>query len=158
MADGLDLIILDDDPQVAQLLGRMARGFYTWGNVHVFNDPLEARTFCFNHESSLAIFVLDVFLDDTTAFDFLESISIHFPMAMSDAIIITGAASEDVVNMCLAADVTHLLEKPVNLYSFQLAVLAVANKYVRFAARLMKEPALMASVQRLGAAAEKPAE
>jgi response regulator of citrate/malate metabolism len=151
MPDGLDLIILDDNVQVAQLMGRMAQKFYTWGEIHVFTDPLEARTFCFNHGGSLAIFVVDVFLGETTAFDFLESVHVHFPMAMEDSIVVTGQASEDVVNMCLAADVTHLLEKPIKLFSFQLAVMSIANKYVRFAARLMREPQLMEKVQRLEA-------
>ena len=90
MSAGLDVIILDDEKNIADHLGELTESFYSWGNVYAFSDILEARTFCFNRDSSLAIFVLDMFLGGQTAFDFIEAVTIHYPMAAEDSIIITG--------------------------------------------------------------------
>ncbi|ADK83769.1 response regulator receiver protein [Desulfarculus baarsii DSM 2075] len=149
MANGLDVIILDDERQIAEHLKDLTETFYSWGQVHAFSDALEARTFCFNRESSLAIFVLDMFLGGQTAFDFIEAVTIHYPMAAEDSVIITGHAGNDIVNMCMAAGVTHLLEKPIKPYAYQFAVRAIANKYLRFAKKLMHDPELAGDVARM---------
>ncbi|MCB2187008.1 MAG: response regulator [Deltaproteobacteria bacterium] len=148
--DGLDLIILDDEQLICDYLARYARRFYTWGEVHAFTDPIEAKTFCFQRGSSLAIFVIDVFLGNISAFDFVESIGTHYPLAPEDTIIISGQADDDVVNMCVAAGVNCLLEKPLKPYGFQFAVRAIARKYLTFAKKLMQDPSLAAHVERLG--------
>lgn len=149
MPAGLDVIILDDEKPIADHLGELTEDFYSWGNVYAFSDMLEARTFCFNRDSSLAIFVLDMFLGGQTAFDFIEAVTIHYPMAAEDSIIITGHASTDIVNMCMASGVNHLLEKPIKPYAYQFAVRAIANKYLRFAKKLMHDPELAGDVQRM---------
>jgi hypothetical protein len=51
---------------------------------------------------------LDVFLGEKTGFDFLDFIMDKFPMAHQDTIIITGNASDEVVKMCVALDITYL--------------------------------------------------
>jgi response regulator of citrate/malate metabolism len=140
MAEGLDVIILDDDEQMCMLLHEMISGFYELGEVHAFTSLLDARTFCFNRGNGLGIFVLDVFLGEHNAFDFLDAISVHYPMAPEDAIIITGAASDDVVDMCMATGVNYLLEKPIRRYALQFAVRAIAGKYQKFALKLMRDP------------------
>ena len=61
-------------------------------------------------------------------------------MAYEDAIMMSGNASDDVVNMCVAANITYLLEKPVKSYALQLAVRAIVNKYINFAKRLIDDP------------------
>jgi hypothetical protein len=66
-----------------------------------------------------------------------------------DAIMISGKASEDVVDMCLASNVTYLLEKPVKPYALQLAVRAVTAKYLNFAKKLLRDPSLAQSISRL---------
>lgn len=142
----LDLIILDDDPSVAEMLGRMARGFYTWGQVHPFSDYLTARTFCFNRGASLGIFVLDVFLGQYSAFDFIDAVRLHYPMAAEDAIVVTGQADDEVVESCLVAGVSCLLEKPIRLYALQFAVRTLVSKYVHFAPRLLRDSALSRDV------------
>lgn len=149
MASGLDVIILDDERQIADHLKDLTETFYSWGEVHAFFDVLEARTFCFNRESSLAIFVLDMFLEGQTAFDFIEAVTIHYPMAAEDSVLITGHASNDIVNMCMAAGVHHLLEKPIKPFAYQFAIRAIANKYLRFAKRLMHDPGLAGDVERM---------
>ena len=151
MSQGLDVIIIDDEEMICEVLSRQVAKFYTMGEVYTFTDPTLARTFCFNRKNELAIFVIDVFLGQTTAFDFIEAVSVHYPMAADDTIIITGNADSDVVNMCLAAGVNHLLEKPIKPFAFQLAVRAIAAKYTRFARKLMKDPALVRSVERMEA-------
>ena len=149
MPKGLNVVILDDDPQVCSLLEQMTRRFYTWGEVHPFTDYLEARTFCFNQESSIGIFVLDVFLGEYSAFDFIEAVSVHYPMAPQDSIVITGNASDDIVDTCVAVGVNHLLEKPIKRYAYQCAVRAIAAKYLGFAQRLMNDPAFAKEVEKL---------
>jgi hypothetical protein len=53
------------------------------------------------------------------------------------------------VDMCLASNVTYLLEKPVKPYALQLAVRAITAKYLNFAKKLLRDPSLAQSISRL---------
>ena len=149
MAEGLNVIIVDDDPAVCEVLADIIKRFFTWGEVLTFTDTAEARSYCHSQETSVAIFVLDVFLGKQSGFDFLDSIVDRFPMAHEDTIIITGNASDDVVNRCIASDVSYLLEKPIRPYALQLAIRAIVAKYIRFAKKLLEDPAFAAGVRRV---------
>lgn len=140
MSDGLDVIIVDDDPSVCELIETIVRRFYTWGEVVAFTDSEEAMKYCRGREIGVAIFIIDVFLGGVSGFYFLDEIEDKFPTAHSDAIIITGNASDDIVNMCIASDVNHMLEKPIKPYALQLAVRAIAEKYLKFAKKLFQDP------------------
>ena len=94
------------------------------------------------------IFVIDVFLGGKSGFCFLDSIKEKFPAAHEDSIIITGSASDDVVNMCISSNINHLLEKPIRPYALQLAVRAIVTKYLPFVRRLLRDPAFAANVSR----------
>ncbi|MEA3358819.1 MAG: response regulator [Thermodesulfobacteriota bacterium] len=148
MADGLDIIIIDDDPDVCEIISEIINRFYTWGYVLTFTDVNEAISHCLNRNISLAIFVVDVFLGGKTGFYFLDSIEEKFPTAHEDAIIITGNASDDVVNMCVASNVHYLLEKPIKPYALQLSVRAIVSKYLRFAKKLLQDPEFAESVSK----------
>ncbi len=149
MADGLDVVVLDDDPGISQVLKELIESFYSWGKVVAFSDAEKAIQWCLKREVGLGIFVVDVFLKGMSGFSFLESIEPKFPAAHQDAIVISGRASDDVVDMCLASKVTYLLEKPVRPYALQLAVRAVTGKYLDFAKKLLRDPALAKSISRL---------
>jgi DNA-binding NtrC family response regulator len=140
MAEGLDIIIVDDDPNICELISTIVKRFYTWGDIIPFTNSEEAIKFCLDRDIGVAIFIVDVFLGGVSGFYFLDTIEEKFPTAHSDAIIITGNASDDVVNMCIASDVNHLLEKPVKPYALQLAVRAIAEKYLKFAKKLFQDP------------------
>ncbi len=140
MSDGLDVIIVDDDPAVCELISAIVKRFYTWGEVMPFSDTEEALKYCKGQDIGVAIFIVDVFLGGVSGFYFLDEVEERFPTAHSDAIIITGNASDDIVNMCIASDVNHLLEKPVKPYALQLAVRAIAEKYLKFAKKLFQDP------------------
>jgi DNA-binding NtrC family response regulator len=140
MAEGLDIIIVDDDPNICELISTIVKRFYTWGDIIPFTNSDEAIRFCLDRDVGVAIFIVDVFLGGVSGFYFLDTIEEKFPTAHSDAIIITGNASDDVVNMCIASDVNHLLEKPVKPYALQLAVRAIAEKYLKFAKKLFQDP------------------
>jgi DNA-binding NtrC family response regulator len=140
MSEGLDVIIVDDDPSVCELIATVVKRFYTWGEVRTFTNTDEAMTYCLNREIGVGIFIVDVFLGGISGFYFLDAIEPKFPTAHSDAIIITGNASDDIVNMCIASDVNHLLEKPIKPYALQLAVRAIAEKYLKFAKKLFQDP------------------
>jgi CheY-like chemotaxis protein len=140
MAEGLDIIIVDDDPNICELISTIVKRFYTWGDIIPFTNSDEAIKFCLERDVGVAIFIVDVFLGGVSGFYFLDTIEEKFPTAHSDAIIITGNASDDVVNMCIASDVNHLLEKPVKPYALQLAVRAIAEKYLKFAKKLFQDP------------------
>ena len=142
----IDAIILDDDEQVCEVLADLFRGFHVWGEVYAFSDFDEAVDFCHQRHCGLAVFVLDVYLEDATAFDFLEAVKDQYPMAADDCIIITGRADDEVLEKCLEARVNHLLEKPVRSYAFQFAVQAIVSKYQRFAPRLLNDPEFAASL------------
>ena len=149
MSEGLDVVILDDDPGISQVLRELIETFYTWGKVFDFSNAEKAMAWCFKREVGLSIFVVDVFLKGMSGFFLLDSIEPKFPSAHEDAIIISGRASEDVVDMCLASNVTYLLEKPVKPYALQLAVRAITTKYLNFAKKLLRDPSLAKSISRL---------
>lgn len=140
MSEGLDVIIVDDDPSVCELISTIVKRFYTWGDVLAFSSSDEALSYCTGRDIGVAVFIVDVFLGGVSGFYFLDSIEEKFPTAHSDAIIITGNASDDIVNMCIASDVNHLLEKPIKPYALQLAVRAICEKYLKFAKRLFHDP------------------
>jgi DNA-binding NtrC family response regulator len=149
MAEGLDVMVLDDDPGISQVLKELIESFYTWGSVVAFSNAEKAMDWCMRREVGLSIFIVDVFLKGMSGFFFLDSIEQKFPSAHEDAIIISGKASEDVVDMCLASNVTYLLEKPVKPYALQLAVRAITAKYLNFAKKLLRDPTLARSISRL---------
>jgi len=149
MAEGLDVMVLDDDPGISQVLKELIESFYTWGSVVAFSNAEKAMDWCMRREVGLSIFIVDVFLKGMSGFFFLDSIEQKFPSAHEDAIIISGKASEDVVDMCLASNVTYLLEKPVKPYALQLAVRAITAKYLNFAKKLLRDPSLAGSISRL---------
>lgn len=146
MVDSLDVIIVDDDPVVCDVISMMIKLFYTWGQVYAFTKTEEAISFCRKRKSSVAIFVLDVFLEDETGFGFLEAIIDKYPLAYQDTIIITGNVSDDVVNMCVASNITYLVEKPIRPYTLQLAVRAIVAKYLKFVKRILQDPKLADNV------------
>lgn len=148
MSDGLPVIIVDDDPAVCDVISDIVKTFYTWGEVLTFTDSQKALSFCQSQKTGVAIFVLDVFMGKGTGFDFLDSITDKFPMAHQDTIIITGNASNDVVNMCVASEITYLLEKPIRPYALQLAIRAIVAKYVKFAKKLLQDPLLAESISK----------
>jgi DNA-binding NtrC family response regulator len=140
MSEGLDVIIVDDDKNLCTVTAETIKRFYAWGDVIAFNDVDEAKAYCMSQDTSIAIFVLDVFLGEQSGFAFLDAVKEKYSSAPEDTIIITGYASEDVVNMCVASDVTHLLEKPVKPYELQLAVRAIVAKYMKFARKVLHDP------------------
>ena len=140
MSEGLDVIIVDDNKNLCTVIAETIKKFYVWGDVIPFTKADEALLYCLKRESSIAIFILDVFLGDQTGFAFLDTIKEKFTSAPEDTIMMTGNASEDVVNMCVASDVTHLLEKPVKPYELQLSVRAVVAKYMKFAKKVLHDP------------------
>ncbi len=139
MTDGLDVIIVDDDPAVCQMITDVVKGFYIWGQVRAFTQPDEAILYCLSCKYGVAIFIVDVFLGGKSGFFFLDAVEKKFPSAHQDAIIVTGNASDDVVNMCMASKVNHLLEKPLRPFALQFAVRAIAEKYISFAKRLLED-------------------
>jgi CheY-like chemotaxis protein len=149
MSDGLDVIVIDDDPGICEIIAELIESFYTWGKVHCFSKSDEAIAFCLNRDIGVAIFVVDVFLEGLSGFYFLDAIEQKFPTAHEDAIIISGNASDDVVNMCLASNVNYLLEKPLKPYALQLAVRAITAKYLDFAKKLLQDQGFAENVARL---------
>jgi len=149
MSDGLDVIVLDDDPGICEVIAELIESFYTWGNVHYFSDPEQAMSFCLERNIGVAIFVVDVFLGGLSGFYFLDAIEGKYPTAHEDTIIISGNASDDVVNMCLASKVNYLLEKPVKPYALQLAIRAITAKYLDFAKKILQDSDFAEHVARL---------
>jgi DNA-binding NtrC family response regulator len=141
MSDNLDVIVLDDNPQMCSLITEILKGFYVWGEVHSFTKFNEALAFCKKKKLGVAVFILDVYLDKKTAFDFLDQISDQCAWASEDTVMITGNASDDIVNMCIASNINYLIEKPMRAYTLKLAVRAIVGKYLRFAKRLLDDSA-----------------
>jgi DNA-binding NarL/FixJ family response regulator len=148
MSDGLDLIIIDDDSSVCKTISNIANSFYTWGDVIGFVDVDEALSYCQGCDIGVGIFIIDVFLGGQSGFDFIKKIEGKFPSIYEDTIIITGNASDDIVNRCIFSNVNYLLEKPIMPYALQLAVRAIAMKYLTFAKRLLRDPAFAADISK----------
>ena len=149
MSDGLDLVIIDDDPDVCKTISSIVNSFYTWGDVIDFVNIREALSYCLNCDIGVGIFIIDVFLGiDQSGFDFLKKIEAKFPSIHEDTILITGNASDEVVNRCISSNVNYLLEKPIMPYALQLAVRSIAMKYLTFAKRLLKDPVFADDVSR----------
>ncbi len=149
MSDGLDVIIVDDDPAVCRLLTDTVKSFYTWGDVRSFTSADEAILYCLSSPAGVAIFIVDVFLGGKSGFFFLDAVEKKYPSAHTDAIVVSGNASEDVVNMCMASNVYYLLEKPIRPFALQFAVRAIAEKYLSFAKMLMEDQEFASSVASL---------
>ena len=133
MSEGLDVIVVDDDREVCDVVAEMIENFYAWGEVLSFTHAREAISYCLGRKTGAAIFVLDVFIGEETAFGFLDAIEGKFPTAHKDSVIITGYASSDIVNMCFASGVAHLLEKPIKPFALELAIRSIVGRYLRLA-------------------------
>lgn len=149
MSDGLDVVIVDDEQHVCEVLAETIKKFYTWGDIITFNDYESAVTYCLSRDKGLMVFVLDVFVGESNGFAFLDAIAEKYPNAPLDTIMVSGMASDDVVDMCIATSVNHLLEKPVRNYALQLAVRSIVMKYVKFAKRLLGDAELAEIVDRI---------
>jgi DNA-binding NtrC family response regulator len=149
MSDGLDVIIIDDDKGICDIIQELVESFYDWGDVISFSNADEAINYCLQRDIGVAIFIIDVFLGGLSGFYFLDAIEKKFPTAHEDSIIISGNASEDVVNMCLASRVNYLLEKPIKPYALQLAVKAITGKYLNFAKKLLQDSTYAADIAKL---------
>ena len=149
MSDGLDVIIIDDDKGICEIIKELVESFYSWGDVVSFSNADEAIDYCLQRDVGVAIFIIDVFLGGLSGFYFLDAIEKKFPTAHEDSIIISGNASDDVVNMCLASRVNYLLEKPIKPYALQLAVKAITGKYLNFAKKLLQDSTYAASIAKL---------
>ena len=102
-----------------------------------------------NRTSGIAVFIVDVFLQDKSGFLFLDSISSKYQTIYEDTIMITGHCNDDVVNMCVASGINHLLEKPIRPYALQLAIRSIASKYRNFAQRLINDKNFLQECTRL---------
>jgi response regulator of citrate/malate metabolism len=149
MSDGLDLMIVDDEQHVCEVLSETIKKFYTWGDVLVFNDYETAVSHCLSRDKGLMIFILDVFVGESNGFAFLDAIAEKYPNANFDTVMISGMASEDVVDMCIATGVNYLLEKPVRNYALQLAIRSIVMKYVKFAKKLLTDTEFAELIERI---------
>jgi DNA-binding NarL/FixJ family response regulator len=148
MSDGLDLIVIDDDSIVCETISNIVNSFYTWGDVIGFVNVDEALSYCQGCDIGVGVFIIDVFLSGQSGFDFIKKIEGKFPSIYEDTIIITGNASDEMVNRCISLNVHYLLEKPIMPYALQLAVRAIAMKYLTFAKRLLRDPVFAADVSK----------
>ncbi len=149
MSNGLDVIVIDDDKGICDIIKELVEGFYSWGDVISFSNADKAIDYCLQRDVGIAIFIIDVFLSGLSGFYFLDAIEKKFPSAHEDSIIISGNASDDVVNMCLASRVNYLLEKPIKPYALQLAVRAITGKYLDFAKKLLQDSTYADSIAEL---------
>jgi response regulator of citrate/malate metabolism len=149
MSDGLDLMVVDDEQHVCEVLSETIKKFYTWGDILIFNDYKTAASHCLSRDKGLMIFVLDVFVGESNGFAFLDAIAEKYPNANYDTVMISGMASDDVVDMCIATGVNHLLEKPVRNYALQLAIRSIVMKYVKFAKKLLTDTEFAELIDRI---------
>jgi response regulator of citrate/malate metabolism len=146
---GLDIIIMDDDIDVCETLKDNIIKFYKWGEILSFSDVDEAISYCLTRDIGIAIFVIDTFLGVKTGFYFLDALEETFPHIYEDTVMITGHASDDVVNTCVTSGINHLLEKPIKEYALQFSIRTIVEKYLSFAKKLIQNPELADSISQL---------
>ncbi len=56
MSNGLDVIIVDDDPGVCKLISEIVMRFYVWGDVISIIDVDEAIEYCLNRERGFGMY------------------------------------------------------------------------------------------------------
>ena len=125
MSDGLDVIIIDDDKGICEIIKELVESFYDWGDVISFSNADKAIDYCLQREVGVAIFIIDVFLGGLSGFYFLDAIEKKYPTAHQDAIIISGNASDDVVNILDTNRYPHKIRADTGsrqLISIQLSV------------------------------------
>jgi len=149
VSDGLDILIVDDEENVCEVIAEQIKEYFTWGEVITFTDVDKAISYCLGRDNGIMIFILDVFVGHDNGFYFLDAIAEKYPFAYQDTIMITGKAGDDVVDMCVAAEVNYLLEKPIRPYALQLAVRAIVTKYLKFAKKLLQDPDFAESVEKI---------
>lgn len=150
MSDGLDVIIVDDDPVVLKAIEEIIKEFYVWGEVRPFSDVATAIGYCRGCEVGLGIFVVDMYLNDNrTGFFFLDAVQKRFRWAHQDAVLVTGKAGAEVVDACVASGVHYLIEKPIEKYALQLAVRSIVAKYLDFSKRLLEDPEFARAVKNI---------
>ena len=81
MSDGLDVIVIDDDPGICEIIVELIESFYTWGKVSCFSNPGEAISFCLGRNTGVAIFVIDLFLHGLSGFYILYAIEKKYQTA-----------------------------------------------------------------------------
>ena len=140
MRRGLDIIILDNEPIICESISNILGNFYTWGDIHSFTEISKAVSHVFVRDVCLGIYIVDVFLEESNGFQFLDAIKPKNPLVYNDAVMITAYASDNVVDMCLASGINYLLEKPVKPYELQFTIRSLIEKYVRVAMKLNKIP------------------
>lgn len=101
------VVIVDDEPQITELLITYIHSLHGDFNVHAFNDPEEARAYLLQHAA-------DVLLTDfkMPKFDGIQLMKLM--PAESVKILISGYVSEAIENE-LRALKASCLEKPVTL-------------------------------------------
>jgi DNA-binding NarL/FixJ family response regulator len=134
----------------------MIREFYTWGDVRTFSDVDAAIGYCRACEVGLAIFIVDVYLKGKSGFFFLDAVEKRFRSAHQDAIIVTGKASNEIVDVCVASGVHYLLEKPIKKYALQLAVRSIVAKYMYFSKMLLEDPEFASTVKTIEGSGARP--
>ena len=148
--EALDVIILDHNRVVAEMLRQMVERFYSWGRVHAVTTLSEARRFCLERDSRVAIFILDVYLENETGLSFVESLVSEYPLAAEDTVAVAGVANDEIVEKCLELGISHLLEKPVSRHGLELAVRSVVAKYTNLLKILSEDPDLEELVKGIG--------
>ena len=123
MEKKLSILLVDDEAIVGnRLKPALTKIGY---DVEAFEDPKDAMLRL--DEKEFDIVITDIMMSEVNGIQLLEFV--QSKNERTKVIMITGYASEDVVNRCVASDVHHLLEKPIEPYALQLALRAIVAKY-----------------------------
>ncbi len=105
MSQTLEIIIVDDEPQITELLRSFVEIFSGESNVHTFNDPLEAKDFMGDNRPD--ILITDYKMPGLDGIELLKSADQSVRKVM-----ISGYLSEIATEQLQRLDVT-CMEKPV---------------------------------------------
>ena len=105
----LEVIVVDDEPQITELLSTYIQSLPGIHHVHAFNDPEEARAYLLQHGDSADVLVTDFKMPKFDGIQLMKLVP-----GNAAKILISGYVSE-IIEDNLRAINAVFLEKPVSL-------------------------------------------
>ena len=124
------ILIIEDDPMVAELNSRLIRTMDGFGTPVVMGDPRDALEYL--EKNSVDLILLDIYLPGMNGLELLSRIrELRYPV---DVLVVSAARDSDSIQKALRAGAVDYLIKPFDFERLRQALLAYENR-----SRLIRE-------------------
>ena len=129
MHDGLDVIIVDDDPGVCQVISEIIKSFYVWGDVFTFTDVDDASdgTEALEklREKRYGLVISDWNMEPMTGYELLKEVRADEELNRTPFIMITAESNTENVIAAKKAGVSNYIVEPSNAGTLKAKIAAV---------------------------------